>query len=74
MSKSMKKTIEVEFCEEQIEVTVELFNHDDDDVTFEIESATCGAVDILSIIEALGGLSKLTDVVEKKLKEENCDD
>jgi len=66
MSQSMKKTIEVEFCEEQIEVTVELFNHDDD-VTFEIESATCGAVDILSIIEALGGLSKLTDVVEKKL-------
>jgi len=66
MSQSMKKTIDVEFCEEQIEVTVELFNHDDD-VTFEIESATCGAVDILSIIEALGGLSKLTDVVEKKL-------
>jgi len=73
MNQSMKKTIEVEFCEEQIEVTVELFNHDDD-VTFEIESATCGAVDILSIIEALGGLSNLSKVVEKKLKEENCDD
>lgn len=69
----MYKTIEVEFCEEQIEVTVELFNHDDD-VTFEIESATCGAVDILSIIEALGGLSKLTAVVEKKLKEDANDD
>ena len=66
MSQSMKKTIEVEFCEEQIEVTVELFNHDDD-VTFEIESATCGAVDILSIIEALGGLSNLSAIVVKKL-------
>ena len=73
MNQSMKKTIEVEFCEEQIEVKVELLNHDDD-VTFEIESATCGAVDILSIIEALGGLSNLSKVVEKKLKEENCDD
>ena len=73
MNQSMKKTIEVEFCEEQIEVTVELLNHDDD-VTFEIESATCGGVDILSIIEALGGLSKLTDVVEKKLKEDANDD
>jgi len=69
----MYKTIEVEFCEKQIEVTVELFNHDDD-VTFEIESATCGAVDILSIIEALGGLSNLSAIVVKKLKEENCDD
>ena len=33
----MYKTIEVEFCEEQIEVTVELFNHDDEP-TFSIES------------------------------------
>jgi len=73
MNQSMKKTIEVEFCEEQIEVTVELFNHDDD-VTFEIKSTSCGGVDILSIIEALGGLSNLSKVVEKKLKEENCDD
>ena len=69
----MYKTIEVEFCEEQIEVKVELFNHDDD-VTFEIESTSCGGVDILSIIEALGGLSKLSAIVEQKLKEENCDD
>ena len=69
----MYKTIEVEFCEEQIEVTVELFNHDDD-VTFEIKSTSCGGVDILHFIDSLGGLSKLTDVVEKKLKEENCDD
>ena len=69
----MYKTIEVEFCEEQIEVKVELFNHDDD-VTFEIKSTSCGGVDILSIIECLGGLSKLTDVVEKKLKEDANDD
>jgi len=73
MNQSMKKTIEVEFCEEQIEVTVELFNHDDEP-TFEIKSTSCGGVDILSIIEALGGLSNLSKVVEKKLKEENCDD
>ena len=69
----MYKTIEIEFCEEQIEVTVELFNHDDD-VTFEIESATCGAVDILSIIEALGGLSNLSAIVAKKLKEDANDE
>ena len=69
----MYKTIEVEFCEEQIEVKVELLNHDDD-VTFEIKSTSCGGVDILSIIEALGGLSKLSAIVEQKLKEENCDD
>ena len=73
MSKSMKKTIEVEFCEEQIEVTVELFNHDDTP-TFSIESVFFEDVDILHFIDSLGGLSKLTDVVEKKLKEENCDD
>jgi len=73
MNQSMKKTIEVEFCEEQIEVTVELFNHDDD-VTFEIKSTSCDDVDILSIIECLGGLSNLSAIVEQKLKEENCDD
>ena len=73
MSKSMKKTIEVEFCEEQIEVTVELFNHDDEP-TFSIESVFFEDVDILSIIEALGGLSNLSAIVVKKLKEENCDD
>ncbi len=69
----MYKTIEVEFCEEQIEVTVELFNHDDTP-TFSIESVFFEDVDILHFIDSLGGLSKLTDVVEKKLKEENCDD
>ena len=73
MSQSMKKTIEVEFCEEQIEVTVELFNHDDEP-TFSIESVFFEDVDILHFIDSLGSLSKLTDVVEKKLKEENCDD
>ena len=56
-----------------IEVTVELFNHDDEP-TFSIESVFFEDVDILSIIEALGGLSNLSKVVEKKLKEENCDD
>ena len=70
MNQSIQKTIEVEFCEERIEVTVELFNHDDD-VTFEIKSTSCGGVDILSIIEALGGFSKLSAIVEQKLKEEN---
>ena len=69
----MYKTIEVEFCEEQIEVTVELFNHDDEP-TFSIESVFFEDVDILSIIEALGGLSNLSAIVVKKLKEENCDD
>ena len=73
MSQSMKKTIEVEFCETMLDVQVELFNHDDTP-TFSVESVFFEDVDILSIIEALGGLSKLTDVVEKKLKEENCDD
>ena len=67
MNQSIQKTIEVEFCEEQIDVTVELLNHDDQ-VTFEIKSTTCGAVDILHIIEALGGLSKLSKVVEQVLK------
>ena len=73
MGDVMIKTIEVEFCEEQIEVKVELFNHDDD-VTFEIKSTSCGGVDILSIIEALGGLSNLSKVVEQKLKEDANDD
>ncbi len=67
---SMKKTIEVEFCEEQIEVVVEIFNHDDQ-ATFEILHAAKDGVDILHIIEALGGLSKLSVIVEQKLKEEN---
>ena len=69
----MYKTIEVEFCEEQIEVAVELFNHDDTP-TFSVNSAVFKGVDILSIIEALGGFSKLSAIVEQKLKEENCDD
>ena len=64
---SMKKTIEVEFCEEQIEVVVELFNHDDQ-ATFEILHAAKDDVDILSIIECLGGLSNLSEAVEQALK------
>ena len=73
MNQSMKKTIEVEFCEEQIEVTVELFNHDDEP-TFEILHAAKDDVDILSIIECLGGFSKLSAIVEQKLKEDANDD
>ena len=69
----MYKEIEVEFCEEQIEVVVELFNHDDEP-TFSIESVFFEDVDILHFIDSLGGLSKLTSIVEQKLKEENCDD
>ena len=69
----MYKTIEVEFCEEQIEVTVELFNHDDEP-TFEILHAAKDDVDILSIIECLGGFSKLSAIVEQKLKEDANDD
>ena len=69
----MYKTIDVEFCEEQIEVTVELFNHDDTP-TFSIESVFFEDVDILHFIDSLGGLSKLTDVVEQKLKEDANDD
>ena len=69
----MYKTIEVEFCEEQIEVVVELFNHDDTP-TFSVNSAVFKGVDILHFIDSLGGLSKLTDVVEQKLKEDANDD
>ena len=69
----MYKTIEVEFCEEQIDVAVELLNHDDTP-TFSIESVFFEDVDILSIIECLGGLSNLSKVVEKKLKEDANDD
>ena len=70
---SMYKMIEVRCFETMLDVQVELFNHDDQ-ATFEILHAAKDGVDILSIIEALGGLSKLSKVVEKKLKEENCDD
>lgn len=64
---SMKKTIEVEFCEEQIEVEIELFNHDDQ-ATFEILHAAKDGVDILHFIECLDGLSNLSEAVEQALK------
>ena len=70
---SVYKMIEVLFCESVLDVWLELFNHDDQS-TFEILHAAKDDVDILSIIEALGGLSKLSAIVEQKLKEENCDD
>jgi len=64
MSQSMKKTIEVEFCEEQIEVVVELFNHGDKP-TFSVNSAVFKGVDILHFIDSLGGLSKLSEVASE---------
>ena len=66
MNQSIQKTIEVEFCEEQIEVTVELFNHDDQS-TFEILHAAKDGVDVLNIIDSLGGLSNLSEAVEQVL-------
>ena len=67
MNQSIQKTIEVEFCETMLDVQVELFNHDDE-ATFEILHAAKDSVDILSIIEALGGLSNLSEAVEQALK------
>ena len=67
MNQSIQKTIEVLFCESVLDVQVELFNHDDEP-TFSVESVFFEDVDILSIIEALGGLSKLSEAVEKALK------
>ena len=67
MNQSIQKTIEVEFCETMLDVQVELFNHDDQ-ATFEILHAAKDDVDILSIIEALGGLSNLSEAVEQALK------
>ena len=73
MNQSIQKTIEVEFCETMLDVQVELFNHDDEP-TFSVESVFFEDVDILSIIECLGGLSNLSAIVEQKLKEENFND
>ena len=64
---SVYKMIEVRCFETMLDVQVELFNHDDQ-ATFEILHAAKDGVDILSIIEALGGLSKLSKVVEQVLK------
>ena len=63
----MNKQIEIEFCEEQIEVTVDIFN-DDNEVFFDIESAKKDGVDILHVIECLGGFGALCEVVEQALK------
>ncbi len=67
MNQSIQKTIEVLFCESVLDVWLEIFNHDDD-VTFEILHAAKDDVDILSIIECLGGFSKLSAIVEQALK------
>ena len=67
MNQSIQKTIEVRCFETMLDVEIESFNHDDQ-ATFEILHAAKDDVDILSIIEALGGLSKLSEAVEKALK------
>ena len=70
MNQSIQKTIEVLFCESVLDVQVELFNHDDTP-TFSVESVFFEDVDILHFIVSLGGFSKLSAIVEQKLKEEN---
>ena len=67
MNQSIQKTIEVRCFETMLDVEIELFNHDDEP-TFEILHAAKDGVDILSIIECLDGLSKLSKVVEQVLK------
>ena len=67
MNQSIQKTIEVEFCETMLDVQVELFNHDDQ-ATFEILHAAKDGVDVLNIIDSLGGLSNLSEAVEQALK------
>ena len=64
---SVYKMIEVRCFETMLDVQVELFNHDDQ-ATFEILHAAKDDVDILSIIECLGGLSNLSEAVEQVLK------
>lgn len=62
-------SIDVEFYGTVLEVEYEVFNHDDE-VTFSILSALVSfEVDVLGIIEGLGGLSDLCDAVEKGLKD-----
>ena len=62
--------IDVEFYGTVLEVEYEVFNHDDE-VTFSILSALVSFdVDVLGIIEGLGGLTELTQVVEKELKDD----
>ena len=64
---SVYKMIEVLFCESVLDVWLAIFNHDDQ-ATFEILHAAKDGVDILHIIECLGGLSNLSEAVEQALK------
>ena len=67
MNQSIQKTIEVRCFETMLDVEIELFNHDDE-VTFEILHAAKDGVDVLNIIDSLGGLSNLSEAVEQALK------
>jgi hypothetical protein len=59
--------IDVEFHGVTLEVEYELFNHDDE-TTFSILSAyNANKANVLSLIEWLGGLSELCEIVEKLL-------
>ncbi len=67
MNQSIQKTIEVRCFETMLDVEIELFNHDDQ-ATFEILHAAKDGVDVLNIIDSLGGLSNLSEAVEQALK------
>lgn len=67
MNQSIQKTIEVRCFETMLDVEIELFNYDDQ-ATFEILHAAKDGVDVLNIIDSLGGLSNLSEAVEKALK------
>lgn len=67
MNQSIQKTIEVLFCESVLDVWLAIFNHDDQ-ATFEILHAAKDGVDVLNIIDSLGGLSNLSEAVEQALK------
>ena len=64
---SVYKMIEVLFCESVLDVWLAIFNHDDQ-ATFEILHAAKDGVDVLNIIDSLGGLSNLSEAVEQALK------
>ena len=64
---SVYKMIEVLFCESVLDVWLAIFNHDDQ-ATFEILHAAKDGVDVLNIIDSLGGLSNLSEAVEQVLK------
>lgn len=67
MNQSVYKMIEVLFCESVLDVWLAIFNHDDQ-ATFEILHAAKDGVDVLNIIDSLGGLSNLSEAVEQALK------